>query len=341
MQSLFQVTSQQVAADLDSFDFSSTTENQNIPFITNSCFLPEVVESSVPVFKQNTWAKKRDASEISEDEEYSSSSFHSDGSVGSSPDNPRSPAKKISGRRALTGYASSSISDFLNRQSMKNRPTADTSTEHIQALTSSKGPSMCFDIVNAMKDSEVGSNQELSPVVNNVYDMTPEEKKVVHRARNRWHARNTRVRKQAHVEELKRTLCQMLQERDGKKEVLAEERRIRCGVVAEFLRLQTIKEPSADRWNAILEERVTLDISQTRYSGADEIMVENKTNQMFGDGSFSCKCLPSTFLMEGVNVVVDWTVMSADQQKANRGTCRASFDPQSNKLSSVAIYRTS
>ena len=330
MQSLFQASPQQVTADLDSFDFSSTTgNNQDIPYITNSCVLPMMVESSTAGLNKKSLAKKRGAAEISENED------GCDGSDTVSPVSSRSSnSRKASGRRVPTGYGSSSILDFVHDKS-KHIPPVDTSTAHVQALTSSKGPAMCFDIVDAMKN--IDNNEEFVSVASTSDD---EEKKALHRARNRRHARNTRVRKQAYVEELKRTLFQMLREREEKKEVLAEEHRIRQGVMAEFLRMQTVKEPRVDRWNAILEDGVTMSMDEsTSCSGAEEIMAENRRNYAFGDGSFFLKCPPDTFLMDGVNAVVDWSVTSTDQQKLFHGTCRVSFNPHSNKLSSIVIRR--
>jgi hypothetical protein len=348
---LFQANSQQVISDIDSFDFASIVGNQDIPYITTNMPL-EIIQSSDQDLHVSS--KKRSAPEVSQDNEHAGSSSRcykisrtivSDESVGSSASSCKSSANRKSNKRIPTGYASSSFieDDAEYCERMNERPPVDTSAAHIKALTSVKGATMCVDIIKAMKKGKNDDCQELKSISN--ANMTPEEQKKLHRARNRVHARNTRVRKQAYVDELKRTLIKMLDEREAEEEAknqAAEERRIRSGVLKEFLALQTNKEPSICRWNAILEDDVTLEVSKIgrdspkRYCGAHEIMKKSQdANQLFGDGSFSLRCHQDSFLMEGTNAVMDWTVASADQKI--RGTCRVSFNPLSNKLSSVAI----
>jgi hypothetical protein len=359
---MFQSNSQQVTEDLDSFDFASTEGNQEIPYITTSS---SMVVEKVPSSDENLHAfnKKRNSAEISEDEEYyagstsrcykmSRTACPSDSEGSSVCSNPRvstTRSSSSSSRRIPTGYAASS--SFIEAEAeygkrMNERPPADTSTDYIKALTSSKGATMCFDIVKAMKKKNKNNNEEeeQDEWSSDSYEMTHEEKKELHRARNRVHARNTRVRKQAYVDELKRTLIQMMNERDEsdqqvKNQGVAEERRIRHGVVNEFFHLQTIKESSIGRWNAVLEDSATLDISgRGMFRGVHEMMRQSQETQVFGDGSFSLQqCPQDNFLMEGSKAVMEWTVASANNEQTICGTCRVSFNPLSNKLSSVVI----
>jgi len=175
--SMFQSNSQQVAADLDSFDFASTTGNQDIPYITNTSknttsMSPDMIPSSAK--EHYALTKKRSSAEISEDEGYAGSSSRcyklsrntcpSSDSEGSSVcSNPRLSMNGTRNRRIPTGYASSS--SFIEeeaeyRERMNERPPADTSTDHIKALTSSKGATMCFDIVNAMKKNKNSDDED-------------------------------------------------------------------------------------------------------------------------------------------------------------------------------------
>jgi hypothetical protein len=88
----------------------------------------------------------------------------------------------------------------------------DTSTEHIKALTGTNWVAVCAG-------GEVGqSANATADKMNNRarrQNLTPDERARQNRDRNREHARNTRLRKKAYVEELKRTLTALVSQRDS------------------------------------------------------------------------------------------------------------------------------
>merc|ERR1711957_200050 len=97
--------------------------------------------------------------------------------------------------------------------------------------------------------------------------LTPDERARQNRDRNREHARNTRLRKKAYVEELKRTLTELVAQRDTidlekrhEKQRDMEVREVRYRVMEEFLKLRArgAEQNLLARWIAILEDGFTL-----------------------------------------------------------------------------------
>jgi hypothetical protein len=224
--------------------------------------------------------------------------------------------------------------------------TINTSTAHVKALTGTKGAAMCFESVS-------GTNLDNTVAIPNLtsVDLSPEEKAQFSRDRNRLHAKNTRIRKKAYVDELKMTLDVLVKERDSamaaksrKAQIEMEERQVRYSVVEEFLKLRGSNEQqSPARWNAILEETVTLRLpnfdwtSKGRTSatvdggappkkivtGVTELMNEcnefskqlKKGSKRAAVGSLVFQGDRDSLLMEGANVVMDWTASSTDESK--------------------------
>jgi hypothetical protein len=92
------------------------------------------------------------------------------------------------------------------------------------------------------------------------------------RDRNRQHARNTRIRKKAHVEEIKRQLLDMVNERDAallketqKAKIVEQQREVRFQVMQDFLQLRGRNEANPNRWAAILEDGFTLTLPKTAF----------------------------------------------------------------------------
>jgi len=245
----------------------------------------------------------------------------------------------------------------------------DTSTAHIKALTGSKGATMCFEhVAGTPRDQTVAI-----PNLATADTLSPEEKAKFSRDRNRLHARNTRIRKKAYVDELKRTLEVLVKERDAvvvaqkqKTQIEHEERQVRFSVMEEFLRLRGVNETNPERWCAILEDAVTLSLpnykdygnhatkknsktaakamvggtaAKMNLSGVRDVMKEcndfcklvvqqqqqqssspkkkgsaRKPLQAAG-GSVSFSCDRDSLLMEGCNVVLDWTSNFQDPSK--------------------------
>eukprot|EP00592_Proboscia_alata_P006146 CAMPEP_0194356220 /NCGR_PEP_ID=MMETSP0174-20130528/3944_1 /TAXON_ID=216777 /ORGANISM="Proboscia alata, Strain PI-D3" /LENGTH=842 /DNA_ID=CAMNT_0039125747 /DNA_START=577 /DNA_END=3106 /DNA_ORIENTATION=- len=102
--------------------------------------------------------------------------------------------------------------------------------------------------------------------------LTPDERARQNRDRNREHARNTRLRKKAYVEELKRTLTEMVAQRDSaeldRRHVAQremEQREVRFRVMEEFLKLRGSNEPNMQRWSAIFESCFTFTLPLTNF----------------------------------------------------------------------------
>jgi hypothetical protein len=148
----------------------------------------------------------------------------------------------------------------------------DTSTDHVKALTGSNWVSVCSG-----GDSPSSSNQASADKMNNRsrrQNLTPDERARQNRDRNREHARNTRLRKKAYVEELKRTLTALVAQRDAadlekrhasQREL--EQREVRFRVTEEFLKLRGRNEANPARWAAILEDGFTLTLPITDFRG--------------------------------------------------------------------------
>jgi len=103
--------------------------------------------------------------------------------------------------------------------------------------------------------------------------MTPAEKAKACRERNREHARKTRLRKKAYVDELKKSLNEMVEERDAikaeeeqKAKIMEQNRDVRFQVMQDFLNLRGNNERNPQRWAAILvPEEFSLKLPMTDF----------------------------------------------------------------------------
>jgi hypothetical protein len=164
----------------------------------------------------------------------------------------------------------------------------NTSTAHVKALTGNNW-------VTAPSTTSTTSEAAVGPSIDNSDEgskvgvdrnrprptMTADDRAKQNRDRNREHARNTRLRKKAYVDELKRTLIEIVNERDAsetlKKQRMQhelEQREVRFRVSEEFLKLRGRNDPNFARWSAILEDEFILTLPLTRYRG----MVQNDTS---------------------------------------------------------------
>lgn len=215
----------------------------------------------------------------------------------------------------------------------------DTSTEHIKALTGSNWVSVC-----AGGDENEGANAAADKMNNRArrQNLTADERARQNRDRNREHARNTRLRKKAYVEELKRTLTALVTQRDAtelEKRHTAqrelEQREVRFRVVEEFLKLRGRNEVNFARWAAILEEDFSLSLPLTDFretsserrqfeqviTGVSQAMTDSNLFSSFlqtlGKGangsravSFAYDCDRKNFFMDNCTAVLDWTASS-------------------------------
>jgi hypothetical protein len=147
----------------------------------------------------------------------------------------------------------------------------DISTDHVKALTGSNWVSVCA----GGDDAASTGSQNASDKMNNRsrrQNLTPDERARQNRDRNREHARNTRLRKKAYVEELKRTLTALVSQRDAAEvekrhasQRELEQREVRFRVIEEFLKLRGRNETNPARWAAILESNFTLTLPITDF----------------------------------------------------------------------------
>lgn len=215
------------------------------------------------------------------------------------------------------------------------------STEHIKALTSSNW-------VNACGGGEVASAQAAADAKANSrarrQNLTPDERARQNRDRNREHARNTRLRKKAYVEELKRTLTELVSQRDAaelekrqaaQREI--EQREVRFRVMEEFLKLRGKNESNVNRWVAILEEGFSLTLPKTPYrkmvhgrSGTSTEQVLKGASEVVADASCVAallsalkkeskstvamvyRCDRKNFFMDGSSAVLDFSASVVD-----------------------------
>jgi hypothetical protein len=172
----------------------------------------------------------------------------------------------------------------------------DTSTAHVAALTSTNWVAACAASISDAPPGTAEAAQAAAlaaasdPAAAKAArarraSLTADERARQNRDRNREHARNTRLRKKAYVEELKRTLTELVTARDAadlerrhEKQRDLEVREVRFRVMEEFLKLRARGSESnlLARWNAILEDGFSLTIPRTDYRG----MVNAQNNQM-------------------------------------------------------------
>lgn len=190
----------------------------------------------------------------------------------------------------------------------------DTSSEHIKALTGNNwvtacaGASIGSNTVPALNDPKGANNRARRQ------NLTADERARQNRDRNREHARNTRLRKKAYVEELKRTLVELVAQRDAtdfeKRQSIQreiEQREVRFRVMEEFLKLRGRNETNAARWSAILEDGFTFTIPVTSFRKMVDPSQASTTEQVL-HGVSDCMAdaeLFSTFLQGTGNKAPD------------------------------------
>ena len=247
----------------------------------------------------------------------------------------------------------------------------DTSTAHIKALTGNNWVAACSGTATSVP---AVTQPPVDPKNNNRVrrqNLTPDERARQNRDRNREHARNTRLRKKAYVEELKRTLTELVAQRDAvdleKRQTAqreAEQREVRFRVMEEFLKLRGRNESNFGRWAAILEEGFSLTVPvsslcrkttggevsgfEQKLNSVETVMAESSVFSNFlqtlgvsGEGgvTMNVTCDRKNFFMDGCNAVLEWSA-SAVGGKAElqmKGTVRGKFSPASNKLASAAV----
>jgi flagellar biosynthesis GTPase FlhF len=215
----------------------------------------------------------------------------------------------------------------------------DTSTEHIKALTGNNWVTACTNTAPELPPPPPPSDSSKSNNRARRQNLTPDERARQNRDRNREHARNTRLRKKAYVEELKRTLTELVAQRDAadfeKRQAAQrelEQREVRFRVIEEFLKLRGRNETNFARWAAILEDSFSLSVPMTDYRkamqsrtsfdqvlrGVSDVMADSSSFaeflQTLGNGngavSFQYHCDRSNFSMDSCTAFLEWTATS-------------------------------
>eukprot|EP00536_Pseudo-nitzschia_multiseries_P008561 jgi/Psemu1/198460/e_gw1.219.41.1 len=220
----------------------------------------------------------------------------------------------------------------------------DTSTEHVKALTGSNWVAVCGGGTISTDSNNQSNNDKLNRARRS--NLTPDERARQNRDRNREHARNTRLRKKAYVEELKATLSALVTQRDASElekrhasQRELEQREVRFRVLEELLKLRGRNEANAARWAAILEDKFTLTMPIVNFrdtvhsndpsrrngctsyeqvlTGVTEVM--NDSNlfsnflQSLGENgntepiTLAYNCDRSNFFMDNCVAMMDWT----------------------------------
>ena len=289
--------------------------------------------------------------------------FHDDSSLACSESDFKSIA-----RAAVSNLIANAASE--KETTLDTSEKVDTSTAHVKALTGNNWVTACAGaqtgtIVVSANDPK-GNNR------NRRQNLTPDERARQNRDRNREHARNTRLRKKAYVEELKRTLTEMVAQRDAseleKKQANQrelEQREVRFRVMEELLKLRGRNEANEARWAAIFEDGFTLSLPVTHFrkmakTGEDmmfeqeligpkeamddaeclhEFLLSLGSQKEANSPALIYECDRKKFLMDGCTAALDWTATAplVHGSLKLKGNLRCQFSPSSNKLITATL----
>jgi len=254
--------------------------------------------------------------------------------------------------------ASTKDGDQVNVESSKQK--VDTSSERIKALTGKNWAAAFSSTIEEVTPSTTLSMSASDSSSSKRPALTPEERARQNRERNRQHARNTRLRKKAYVDELTRTLKELVAQRDNaeaekEKEALRELeiREVRFRVLEDFLNLRGRNETNQARWSTILDDSFTMKIPLTNYrqmiqkhpSSSSQVEQQlDGVNEVMADSSFFSDYLQSlartspdipvtfrytvdreNFMMDGCLAVLDWTGSSVGAVSTDKSQCLRLF----------------
>lgn len=253
-------------------------------------------------------------------------------------------------------------------------PARVVSSSSSSAVPSKTSSSKAKSSKSKKTKTSTNSTTTTSTTKKKTSEMTPAEKAKMCRDRNREHARKTRLRKKAYVEELKRNLNELVEARDAK---LAQEehaskleqqnRDVRFQVMEDFMHLRGNNELNPERWSAILDDDFVFTLPSSMnnfqttvhpYEGQGQQQVLMGVPEVMADTSYFAsflqtlttgstvtmmyQCHRDTFLMDNVQAVLNFSatssgVTSLSNELTLMGSMRASFNPTTNKLKSVTL----
>lgn len=142
------------------------------------------------------------------------------------------------------------------------------------------------------KSSSVPTSANRKKAEIDMSSMTTEEKAKANRDRNREHARNTRLRKKAYLEKLKKTVDELCRERDslvneraGAASVLVEVNNKRKEAVVNFFAIRTSADRRRELWANIVDETCftfLLPVTPYRSFPASEVQVSKCQRTIMG-----------------------------------------------------------
>ncbi|CAB9506805.1 expressed unknown protein [Seminavis robusta] len=200
-------------------------------------------------------------------------------------------------------------------------------------------------------------------------NLSAAEKNEISRNRNRIHARNTRLRKKAYVDDLKQTVNDLVDERDAAKawqerqaKILKQNRSVRLMVMEHFLKLAASADDdsTANRWETLLKDSVLVSFPSLLLKkgnnnllharGIPEVMTFAKNflsslRETCGDENLtiSIEGDRKSFLMDGATAVLEITMKvkpsasSGKQELSLVGSLRTTFCVQTNKIQSSRL----
>lgn len=235
-----------------------------------------------------------------------------------------------------------------------NPKPVDTSTAHVAALTSNNWVAACAASISDAPPGTAEAAQAAAlaaasdPAAAKAArarraSLTADERARQNRDRNREHARNTRLRKKAYVEELKRTLTELVTARDAaeierrhEKQRELEVREVRFRVMEEFLKLRARGSESTllARWVAILEDGFTLTLPKTGYRDMVPTQMSRQVSgTSVGGGATDSICDPTVQILRGAaDCFDDASKLAAFLQSLTTGNIIQSYNCERKKF---------
>ena len=280
------------------------------------------------------------------------------------------PAEE-SALKSIAQAAINALIDNVNTKDKRPAEKVDTSTAHVKALTGNNWVHATSNMADAAPTTMASSSASLGSKGSHSsanravrrQPLTADERASQNRDRNREHARNTRLRKKAYVDELKKTLVELVAQRDEADQATrrmaqmeVEQKEVRFRVIEEFLKLRGSNETNFSRWSAILDEKFSLTLPVTRFRqmvvadaeyeqvicGATECMADAACLSAFlrtfgNEAKLQYECDREGFVMDGTNGILDWTAAVDGTGLKFKGNFRGTFCPSSNKLVSAKL----
>lgn len=178
---------------------------------------------------------------------------------------PTTGVKIAESEDAFKDFAQSSVQSLIQsaQNKVKSNPAKarSSSKERVVDISAGRIKALTTNWIAALDGTSGMSTIKVDGDLAGKTNLTASQRAKLLRDRNRDHARNTRMRKKAYVEELKTTLVELItrrdlaaldRERDAK--VKQEQREVRFRVLEEYLKLAGSGEDDLSRWMILLDD---------------------------------------------------------------------------------------